>query len=92
MSDNGKIQTSHLQRRAYIYVRQSTAAQVACNRESTDRQYKLRDRALRLGWPEGQVMIVDEDLAQSGAGTAQPRIRPDDLRGCLGTRGVDPLH
>jgi len=54
-------------------VRQSTAAQVACNRESTDRQYKLRDRALRLGWPEGQVMIVDEDLAQSGAGTAQPR-------------------
>lgn len=73
MSDNGKIQTSHLQRRAYIYVRQSTAAQVACNRESTDRQYKLRDRALRLGWPERQVTTIDEDLAQSGAGTARRR-------------------
>jgi DNA invertase Pin-like site-specific DNA recombinase len=73
MSDNGKIQTSHLQRRAYIYVRQSTATQVACNRESTDRQYKLRDRALRLGWSERQVMTIDEDLAQSGSGTAQRR-------------------
>ena len=73
MSDNGKIQTSHLQRHAYIYVRQSTASQVACNRESTDRQYKLRDRALRLGWSERQVITIDEDLAQSGSGTAQRR-------------------
>ena len=49
MSDNEKVQPSHLQRRAYVYVRQSTAAQVACNRESTDRQYKLLGRAVRLG-------------------------------------------
>jgi DNA invertase Pin-like site-specific DNA recombinase/uncharacterized protein YndB with AHSA1/START domain len=73
MSDNGKIQASHLQRCAYIYVRQSSAAQVAYNRESTDRQYKLRDRAMRLGWPERQVITVDEDLAQSGSGTTQRR-------------------
>jgi DNA invertase Pin-like site-specific DNA recombinase len=71
MSDNEKIQPSHLQRRAYIYVRQSTATQVACNRESTDRQYKLRDRALQLGWPEHQVTILDQDLAQSASGTAK---------------------
>ncbi len=69
MSDNEKIQPRHLQRRAYIYVRQSTATQVACNRESTDRQYKLRDRALRLGWSEHQVIVLDEDLAQSASGT-----------------------
>ena len=71
MSENEKITPSHLQRRAYVYVRQSTPTQVACNRESTDRQYKLRDRALRFGWPEHQVTVLDEDLAQSGSGTAQ---------------------
>jgi DNA invertase Pin-like site-specific DNA recombinase len=69
MSDNEKIRPSHLQRLAFIYVRQSTASQVACNRESTDRQYKLRDRAIRLGWPEHRVIILDEDLAQSASGT-----------------------
>ena len=71
MSDNEKVQPSHLQRWAYVYVRQSTAAQVANNRESTDRQYKLRERALRLGWPEQRVKILDQDLAQSGTDTAQ---------------------
>lgn len=71
MSDKEKIQPTHLQRRAYVYVRQSTAAQVACNRESTDRQYKLVDRALRLGWSEQAVKVLDEDLAQSGSGTTE---------------------
>lgn len=73
MSDNEKITPSHLQRHAYVYVRQSTATQVACNRESTDRQHKLRDRALRFGWPEPQVTVLDQDLAQSGSGTARRR-------------------
>lgn len=70
MSHNEKIQPSHLQRCAYVYVRQSTATQVACNREPTDRQYKLLDRAVQLGWPKHQVKTVDEDLAQSGTSTA----------------------
>ena len=64
MSDSEKVQPRHLQRCAYIYVRQSTATQVACNRESADRQYKLRDRALQLGWSENQVIILDQDSAQ----------------------------
>lgn len=68
MSDNQKIQTSHLQRWAYVYVRQSTAAQVAANRESTERQYRLSERALQLGWPQERVKIIDEDLAHSGSG------------------------
>ena len=67
---NDKIKPTHLERSAYVYVRQSTAAQVQYNRESTDRQYKLTERALRLGWPEPQIKVVDEDLARSGSGTS----------------------
>ena len=70
MSASERIKPTHLQRCAYVYVRQSTASQVQHNRESTDRQYKLTDRALRLGWPKEQVKIIDEDLARSGSGTS----------------------
>ena len=66
MSANEKIKPTHLQRYAYVYVRQSTTAQVENNRESTDRQYKLADRAAHLGWVQSQVRIIDEDLARSG--------------------------
>jgi DNA invertase Pin-like site-specific DNA recombinase len=68
MSDNPKVQATHLQRWALVYIRQSTAAQVAVNRESTDRQYHLRERALQLGWPQERIKIIDEDLAHSGSG------------------------
>lgn len=71
MSYNQKIKSTHLQRLAYIYVRQSTAAQVEFNRESTDRQYKLAQRAITLGWAKQQVKVIDEDLAQSGSSSAQ---------------------
>jgi DNA invertase Pin-like site-specific DNA recombinase len=71
MSNNDKITTNHRQRLAYIYVRQSTAAQVERNRESTDRQYKLIDRAGDLGWPNDQIKVVDKDLAKSAAGMAE---------------------
>jgi DNA invertase Pin-like site-specific DNA recombinase/uncharacterized protein YndB with AHSA1/START domain len=70
MSVNEKIKTTHLQRCAYVYVRQSTTAQVQNNRESTDRQYKLAERAVQLGWVQSQVRIIDEDLARSGSGTS----------------------
>ena len=70
MSTNEKIKPTHLQRYAYVYVRQSTTAQVQNNRESTDRQYKLADHALDLGWGQSQVRIIDEDLARSGSGTS----------------------
>jgi hypothetical protein len=49
MSDNLKIQDTHLRRWAYIYIRQSSASQVLLNRESTQRQYQLSERALQLG-------------------------------------------
>lgn len=65
----GKIQTRHLERRAYVYVRQSTAKQVYDNTESTTRQYALAQRARVLGWSSGAIEIIDEDLGRSGATT-----------------------
>ena len=69
MTDLSKIRPSHIQRDAYVYVRQSTPGQVEHNRESTARQYALADRACQLGWPREQVVIVDEDLGLSGSST-----------------------
>ncbi|HLM80364.1 MAG TPA: recombinase family protein [Terriglobales bacterium] len=71
MTDLSKIRPSHIQRDAYVYIRQSTPGQVEHNRESTARQYALADRACQLGWPREQVVIVDEDLGLSGSSTAK---------------------
>lgn len=60
MSETTKITPSHLDRSAWIYVRQSSPAQVEHNRESTERQYRLVERALALGWAREQVQVVDE--------------------------------
>ncbi|MGH8588486.1 MAG: recombinase family protein [Gammaproteobacteria bacterium] len=71
MIDNTKIQPTHLRRTAFVYIRQSSAAQVEYNRESTARQYALVERVLALGWQRDQVSIIDEDLGLSGASTAK---------------------
>jgi len=68
MSDNPKIQATHLARQACVYVRQSTETQVQVNREPTLRQYQLARRAHDLGWPEARIQVIDEDLAHSGSG------------------------
>jgi DNA invertase Pin-like site-specific DNA recombinase len=65
-----KITNDHLRRAAFIYVRQSTTTQVEHNRESTQRQYHLADRAIDLGWARDQITVVDDDLGVSGAGLA----------------------
>jgi DNA invertase Pin-like site-specific DNA recombinase len=64
-----KIGRSHLGRDAYVYVRQSTPTQVQAHTESLERQYELRERALGLGWPAHQVVVIDADLGRSGART-----------------------
>jgi len=69
MTDLSKIKPPHLQRGAFVYVRQSTPSQVEHNRESTARQYALVDRAVALGWQREHVTVVDEDLGLSGSGT-----------------------
>jgi DNA invertase Pin-like site-specific DNA recombinase len=65
-----KITPRHLRRQAYLYVRQSTLRQVLENTESTERQYALRQRAVALGWPIEQVVVIDRDLGHSGASAA----------------------
>src|SRR4051812_9333540 len=63
----GKITAGHRRGRAGGYVRQSTPGQGGGNVGSTARQYALRERAIELGWPAEQVVVVDEDLGRSGA-------------------------
>jgi DNA invertase Pin-like site-specific DNA recombinase len=62
-----KVSAVHLERAAYLYVRQSTLRQVLENRESTRRQYALRERAIALGWPGERIVTIDCDLGLSGA-------------------------
>jgi DNA invertase Pin-like site-specific DNA recombinase len=64
MSD--KIRQHHLDRRAILYVRQSSSHQVLHNRESRALQYTIRERLVALGWSE--IEIVDDDLGRSAAG------------------------
>lgn len=66
---NDKIKRTHLERRATVYLRQSTMKQVYEHRESTARQYDLRERAIALGWSAPQVDVIDDDLGQSGTST-----------------------
>ena len=65
-----KIKATHLSRNALVYIRQSTIRQVLENVESTKRQYGLQQRALELGWPSAQIIVIDQDLGLSGASAA----------------------
>lgn len=66
-----KVQAEHLARNAFLYVRQSTLRQVRENIESSQRQYGLRDRALALGWPIQQIVVIDCDQGQSGSSAVE---------------------
>src|SRR5437660_5596775 len=61
-----KIRPHHLERKAILYVRQSSTHQVLHNRESSTLQYAMRDRLIALGWSE--IETVDDDLGRSAAG------------------------
>jgi DNA invertase Pin-like site-specific DNA recombinase len=86
MSD--KIQPTHLERRAIVYLRQSTLRQVHDNQESTARQYALGQRAVMLGWSPEKVDILDEDLGRSGTTTEGrtgfQRLAQDVAHGAIG--------
>jgi DNA invertase Pin-like site-specific DNA recombinase len=64
-----KLTSTHLQRAAYVYVRQSSLHQVQQHRESQRQQYALAERARALGF--AQVVIIDEDLGRSGSGKVE---------------------
>ena len=61
-----KIGAQHRARKAVLYVRQSSAHQVQHNRESGALQYAMRERLVRLGWSE--IEVIDDDLGRSAAG------------------------
>jgi len=63
-----KIERHHLERKAILYVRQSSVHQVLHNRESSALQYAMRDRLGQLGW--SQIEIIDDDLGRSASGSA----------------------
>jgi DNA invertase Pin-like site-specific DNA recombinase len=67
---SGKILPTHPERRATVYLRQSTLKQVHEHRESTARQYALKQRALDLGWRPDRIDVIDDDLGQSGSSAA----------------------
>jgi DNA invertase Pin-like site-specific DNA recombinase len=64
-----KVRPHHLERKALLYVRQSSAHQVLHNRESSALQYAMRDRLTALGWSE--IEVIDDDLGRSAAGGVQ---------------------
>jgi DNA invertase Pin-like site-specific DNA recombinase len=70
MNESLKVQPHHLERSAYLYVRQSSMRQVIENIESTKRQYALRGRAVALGWRDDQIIVIDNDQGESGASAA----------------------
>jgi DNA invertase Pin-like site-specific DNA recombinase len=84
-----KITSSHLDRTAMIYLRQSTMMQVREHGESTARQYGLAGEAARLGWAAGRIEVIDCDLGLSGR-TATHREGFRELLGrvCAGEAGA----
>src|ERR1700756_3424113 len=62
-----KIKQNHLERKAILYVRQSSAYQVQNNLESQKLQYAMRDRLSSLGWSD--IEVVDENLGRTASGT-----------------------
>jgi hypothetical protein len=64
-----KIRAHHLDRKAILYIRQSSAHQVLHNRESSALQNAMRDRLTALGWSE--IEVIDDALGGSAAGGVQ---------------------
>ena len=70
-SPHPKITAQHQQRRAIVYLRQSTERQLRQNKESQRLQYELADRAREFGFQK--VELIDADLGRSAAIGAAPR-------------------
>ena len=62
-----EVRPGHLERLAYVYVRQSTAHQVVHYKESQRRQRQLVERAVELGWPHERLVVIDEDLGETAS-------------------------
>ena len=65
-SSDALLPATLLQRKAVVYVRQSTPQQVQSNLESQRRQYELVEVARRRGF--SSVEVIDDDLGRSASG------------------------
>ena len=65
VQNSSKISPRHLERKAIVYLRQSTEHQVHHNKESQRLQYALVDWAREVGFK--QVDVIDEDLGSSAS-------------------------
>jgi excisionase family DNA binding protein len=89
VSGSQKVQRAHLERRAIVYLRQSSPRQVRENFRSTERQYGLAGQAAQLGWEPARILTVDADLGISGRGThAREAYKELVGRVCLGEVGA----
>ena len=70
MSSGAALTAAHLERAAYVYIRQSSDVQVKTNVERQRLQYALSDHAKELGFHD--IEVIDEDLGISGAGVHRP--------------------
>ena len=92
MNGEHKITSSHRERTALIYLRQSSMAQVRQHTESTRSQYGLADTAAALGWPSTSIEVIDADLGISGKwGVAREGFTELVTRVCTG-RGRGDLR
>src|SRR5215207_6207190 len=83
----GELPDDVRQRRALIYVRQSTGAQVHDNLESQRRQYELADLARTYGFSD--VVTIDDDLGRSASGmVARPGFEALVAQLCQGAVGA----
>lgn len=71
MNTSELVTIAHLERKAIIYIRQSTPQQVLSNQESLRLQYALKQRAIDLGWRDEAIEIIDADLGLTGASAQQ---------------------
>ena len=60
---NEKVRPHHLECKATLSVRQSSAHQVLHNRESSTLQYAMRDRLTELGW--SKIEVIDDIISIS---------------------------
>ena len=88
MSD--KIKPHHIERKAILYVRQSSTFQVQNNVESQKLQYAMRDRLCGLGWCD--IEVIDEDLGRSASGIVTRVALSVWLRKCVWVRWAQSLR
>ena len=67
MNTSEVITPQHLNRKAIVYIRQSSPNQQISNQESLRLQYALQQRAIDLGWTKENIEVIDHDLGMTAA-------------------------